>query len=166
MWQNSVKKVVWLYETHPLHKRKSVSVYEVVWKLHFLQTTDVSGSRRDGRRCVVCWLSTIENSHKGNCFDIMFTRFRTNSTQIDTSRQCMLKQIHVTTKGHVFLIISQWLQQVPLLCQMLSYCVSVDSYQHQRSSRFVFNFLILNFYQHFFVSTFPSVYVDSIIFTT
>ena len=39
--------------------------------------------------------------HKEISFDIVFTRLRTNSTQIDTSRQCMLKRIHVTTEWHV-----------------------------------------------------------------
>ena len=41
------------------------------------------------------------HQHKEISFDIMFTLFRTNPTQIDTSRQCMLKAIHVTTVGHV-----------------------------------------------------------------
>ena len=79
---------------------------------------------------------------------IMFTRLRTNSTQIDTSWQCMLKQNYTSPRSDTFPITLQWLQQVPLLCQMLSYSVSVDLYQHQRSSHFVFYFLKLNLYQH------------------
>ena len=43
----------------------------------------------------------LQLSHKEISFDIMFTRLRTNSTQINTNRQCMLKQIHVTTEWHV-----------------------------------------------------------------
>ena len=48
---------------------------------------------------------------------------------------------------------------------MLSHILSVDSYQHQRSSRFIFDILKLNFCQHVFGLNFPSVHSDSIIFT-
>ena len=63
-------------------------------------------------------------------------------------------------------MVLRWLQQVPLLCQMLSHGVSVDSHQHQRSLRFVFDFLKLYLYQHVFVPTFSSVHANRIIFTT
>ena len=54
----------------------------------------------------------------------------------------------------------------PFLCLILSHNVSVNSYQHQRSSHFLFDFLKLNLCQHFYlVSIFPSENVYSIIFT-
>ena len=54
----------------------------------------------------------------------------------------------------------------PFLCLILSHNVSVNLYQHQRSSRFLFDFLKLNLCQHFYlVSFFPSENVYSIIFT-
>ena len=42
-----------------------------------------------------------KRGHKEIFFDIMFTLLRTNSTQINTSRQCMLNTIHVTSEWNV-----------------------------------------------------------------
>ena len=43
---------------------------------------------------------------------------------------------------------------------MLSHFVSIDSYQHQRSSCFVFDFAKLNLCQHVFTLNFSSVHVN------
>ena len=41
-------------------------------------------------------------------------------------------------------------QHIPFFGLILSHIVSVNSYQHERSSRFVFDFIKLNFCQHVF----------------
>ena len=50
------------------------------------------------------------------------------------------------------------------LCQMFSHFMPIDSYQHRRSSRFIFDFLKLNLCQYVFVSTFSSVDVNKYYF--
>ena len=62
---------------------------------------------------------------------------------------------------HMF---SWYTQKVLLLCQMFSHVMPIDLYQHQRSSRFIFDFLKLNLCQYVFVSTFSSVDVNKYYF--
>ena len=76
-----------------------------------------------------------------------------NSTQMNTSRQCMLKLIHVTTDWHLshrFMVHTKSFIFVSNVVTL----VSVDLYQHQRPSRFVFDFPKLNLCQHVFTLNF------------
>ena len=85
--------------------------------------------------------------------DYCITLTTQNSTQIKTSRQCMLNQ-YTSPQTDTFHIVSWYIQKVLLLCQMLSHFVSIDSYQHRRSSHFVFDFPKLNLCQHVFTLNF------------
>ena len=71
---------------------------------------------------------------------------------------CGYWSLHVTTD--TLHIVSWYIQKVLFLCQMLSHFVSVDSYQHQRSLHFVFDFPKLNLCQHIFTLYFSSMHVN------
>ena len=64
----------------------------------------------------------------------------------------------------MFHMFSRYTQKVLFLCQIFSNFMPIDSYQHQRSSYFIFDFLKLNLYQYDFVSTFSSVDVNKYYF--
>ena len=57
---------------------------------------------------------------------------------------------YTSPQTDTFYIVSWYIEKVLFFCQMLSHFVSVDSYQHWRSSCFVFDFPKLNLCQHVF----------------
>ena len=67
--------------------------------------------------------------------------------------------LYMSAQTDTFHMFSWYTQKVLFLHQMFSHFMPIDSYQHRRSSHFIFDFLKLNLCQYVFVSTFSSVYV-------
>ena len=72
--------------------------------------------------------------------------------------------LYMWARTDAFHMFSWYTQKVLFLCQMFSHVMPIDSYQHQRSSHFIFDFLKLNLCQYVFVSTFSSVDVNKYCF--